>query len=96
MNMHICFVNRSEWPLWGGELLLGWLAIFLYGPCLLSVLISYGYIYIIARNHARAIYSVEVSLHNGSTCEVGLKNDLCYDCNFLTIPISKLFLNKLL
>lgn len=33
-----------------------------YGPCTLILLACYGYIYVVARYHAKAIYSVELSL----------------------------------
>ncbi|KAF4519060.1 hypothetical protein B566_EDAN001650 [Ephemera danica] len=33
-----------------------------YGPCALVLLTCYGYIYVVARYHAKAIYSVELSL----------------------------------
>ncbi|CAL8114008.1 unnamed protein product [Orchesella dallaii] len=52
------------------QVVIAWLSVFLYGPCLLSAIMSYTYIYFIARNHARAIYSVEVHLANGNTCQV--------------------------
>jgi hypothetical protein len=54
----------------GPEVVIAWLTVLLYGPCLVCAVVSYGYIYVVARNHARAIYSVEVSLHNGNTCEI--------------------------
>jgi len=41
-----------------------------YFPSLVSALTSYGYIYVIARSHARAIYSVEISLNHGEILEV--------------------------
>lgn len=59
------FVNDTE-----PQVVIAWLSVFLYGPCLLSALLSYTYIYFIARTHARAIYSVEVHLANGNTCQV--------------------------
>lgn len=42
------FVNDT-----GAEVAIAWLSVFLYGPCLLSAMMSYTYIYFIARNHAR-------------------------------------------
>lgn len=59
------FINHIGVPA-----VIAWLTIFLYGPCLFSAVLSYTYIYFIARNHARAIYSVEVHLANGNTCQV--------------------------
>lgn len=52
------------------QVVIAWLSVVLYGPCLFSAVLSYTYIYFIARNHARAIYSVEVHLANGNTCQV--------------------------
>jgi len=49
------------------QLVVLWLTIFLYTPCATAAMLSYGYIYFVARSHARAIYSVEVSLNN---CDV--------------------------
>ncbi|KAL1461586.1 hypothetical protein WDU94_013468 [Cyamophila willieti] len=37
-----------------------------YGPCAVILLTCYCYVYVVARYHARAIYSVEISLRQGS------------------------------
>ena len=45
-----------------------------YGPSALILLVCYCYIYVVARYHARAIYSVELSLRqhqDGSHCRYG-------------------------
>ena len=39
-----------------------WLFCAVYGPCAVIVLVCYAYIYVVARGHARAIYTVEASL----------------------------------
>ncbi|XP_034232894.1 glucose-dependent insulinotropic receptor-like [Thrips palmi] len=36
-----------------------------YAPCMVLVVGCYSYVYLVARNHHRAIYSVEVSLRHG-------------------------------
>jgi hypothetical protein len=45
-------------------------SVLIYIPVLVSVVTSYGYIYVIARSHARAIYSVEISLNHSGLIEV--------------------------
>ena len=45
-------------------------SLLVYLPSLTSAMTSYGYIYVIARSHARAIYSVEISLNHTALLEV--------------------------
>jgi len=52
------------------EILILYSTIFVYVPCLLLVMGSYSYIYVIARSHAKQIFSVEISLHDIGVREI--------------------------
>lgn len=61
---------EAPWPSCSGTSLLRppGVAVFLmcsvYMPCVVLVVGCYSYVYLVARNHHRAIYSVEISLRH--------------------------------
>ncbi|CAG7785348.1 unnamed protein product [Allacma fusca] len=65
------FISQPAPP---AELLITWLTLFIFAPSVICCVLSYWYIYMVARSHARAIHSVEISLSRG-VCSVHRNNE---------------------